>query len=76
MVSEEADRVLDLTGKVAVVAGAGSVAPGWGNGRTTAVLLARQGAAVYLVDLDVAAACETARSSTARAASAPCTAAT
>ena len=48
--------MLDLTGKVAIVAGAGSVAPGWGNGRATAVLLARQGAAVFLVDLDAAAA--------------------
>jgi NAD(P)-dependent dehydrogenase (short-subunit alcohol dehydrogenase family) len=53
--------VLDLTGKVAIVAGAGSVAPGFGNGRATAVLLARQGAAVFLVDLDAAAAGETAR---------------
>jgi NAD(P)-dependent dehydrogenase (short-subunit alcohol dehydrogenase family) len=53
--------MLDLTGKVAIVAGAGSVAPGWGNGRATAVLLARQGAAVFLVDLDAAAAGETAR---------------
>jgi NAD(P)-dependent dehydrogenase (short-subunit alcohol dehydrogenase family) len=53
--------MLDLTGKVAIVAGAGSVAPGWGNGRATAVLLARQGAAVFLVDLDPAAAEATAR---------------
>ena len=36
--------MLDLTGKVAFVAGAGSVGEGWGNGRATAVLLARQGA--------------------------------
>lgn len=53
--------MLDLTGKVAIVAGAGSVAPGWGNGRATAVLLARQGASVFLVDLDKAAAEATAR---------------
>lgn len=43
--------MLDLTGKVAIVTGAGSVGPGWGNGRATAALLARQGAAVFLVDL-------------------------
>ena len=53
--------MLDLTGKVAIVAGAGSVAPGWGNGRATAVLMARQGAGVFLADIDRAAADETAR---------------
>jgi NAD(P)-dependent dehydrogenase (short-subunit alcohol dehydrogenase family) len=42
--------MLDLTGKVAFVSGAGSVAEGWGNGRATAVLLARQGAAVFGTD--------------------------
>ncbi|MBT2305233.1 SDR family oxidoreductase [Variovorax paradoxus] len=42
--------MLDLTGKVAFVAGAGSVAEGWGNGRATAVLLARQGARVFGTD--------------------------
>ena len=42
--------MLDLTGKVAFVAGAGSVGEGWGNGRATAVLLARQGAMVFGVD--------------------------
>src|SRR4051812_36341696 len=35
-------RMLDLPGKVAIVTGAGSVGPGWGNGKATAVLLARQ----------------------------------
>jgi NAD(P)-dependent dehydrogenase (short-subunit alcohol dehydrogenase family) len=39
-----------LTGKVAFVAGAGSVGEGWGNGRATAVLLARQGAKVFGTD--------------------------
>ncbi len=53
--------MLDLTGKVAIVAGAGSVGPGWGNGRATAVLLARQGASVFLTDIDPSAAAETAR---------------
>lgn len=43
--------MLDLKGKVALVMGCGSVAAGWGNGRATAVLLARQGAVVYGTDL-------------------------
>ena len=42
--------MLDLTGKVAIVTGAGSVGPGWGNGKATSVLLARQGAAVFAID--------------------------
>lgn len=45
----------DLNGKVAFVAGAGSVAQGWGNGRATAVLLARQGAIVFGSDYDATA---------------------
>lgn len=51
--------MLDMKGKVAIVTGAGSVGPGWGNGKATATLLARQGAAVFLVDIDEAAAAET-----------------
>ncbi|WP_459615595.1 SDR family NAD(P)-dependent oxidoreductase [Bordetella sp. 2513F-2] len=43
--------MLDLTGKVAFVAGAGSVGEGWGNGRATAVLLARRGATVFGTDV-------------------------
>jgi NAD(P)-dependent dehydrogenase (short-subunit alcohol dehydrogenase family) len=50
-----------LTGKVALVTGAGSVGPGWGNGRAAAVLFAREGARVVVVDRDAAAAAETAR---------------
>ncbi|MBS0559604.1 MAG: SDR family oxidoreductase [Proteobacteria bacterium] len=50
----------DLTGRVAIVSGAGSVGPGWGNGKATAVLLARQGASVFLLDINEAAARETA----------------
>src|SRR3546814_16479124 len=42
-----AGRVQD---KVIVVAGAGSVGPGWGNGQASAALYARQGAIVYLID--------------------------
>lgn len=44
--------MLDFTGKVALVTGAGSVGEGWGNGKASAVLLARQGAQVCGVDLD------------------------
>lgn len=43
--------MLDLTGKVAFVAGAGSVGEGWGNGKACAVLMARQGASVFGVDV-------------------------
>jgi NAD(P)-dependent dehydrogenase (short-subunit alcohol dehydrogenase family) len=39
-----------LEGKVAIVTGAGSRAPGIGNGRATAILFAREGARVVLVD--------------------------
>lgn len=49
-----------LEGKVALVAGAGSSGAGWGNGKATAVLFAREGAAVFAVDIDEAAAVETA----------------
>jgi NAD(P)-dependent dehydrogenase (short-subunit alcohol dehydrogenase family) len=44
---------------VAVVTGAGSVGPGWGNGRATATLLARQGASVFLIDINDDAVQET-----------------
>ena len=44
--------MLDLTGKVAFVTGAGTVGPGWGNGKATAVLLARQGAEVFGTDIN------------------------
>ena len=33
-----------LKGKTAVVVGAGSIGPGWGNGKATAVSFAREGA--------------------------------
>ena len=51
--------MLDMARKVAIVTGAGSVGPGWGNGKATATLLARQGASVFLVDVNEAAAQET-----------------
>src|SRR5258708_21800188 len=48
-----------LKGKVAMVVGAGSVGPGWGNGKATAVAWAREGAQVFCVDRNPAAAEET-----------------
>lgn len=50
---------LRLEGKVAIVTGAGSRAPGIGNGRAAAVLFAREGAKVLLVDRSEAAAEDT-----------------
>jgi NAD(P)-dependent dehydrogenase (short-subunit alcohol dehydrogenase family) len=55
--------MLNLAGKVAIVAGAGSVGPAGGtivgNGKATAILLARQGASVLLLDVNEAAMAET-----------------
>lgn len=48
-----------LDGKIAVITGAGSVGPGWGNGRATAVVFAREGARVFAVDRDAEAMTET-----------------
>ena len=48
--------MLKLDGKVALVTGCGSIGPGWGNGKAIAVLLARQGASVFGVDLTLEAA--------------------
>ena len=45
-----------LAGKAAIVTGAGSRAPGIGNGRAAAILFAREGASVLLVDKDEDAA--------------------
>jgi NAD(P)-dependent dehydrogenase (short-subunit alcohol dehydrogenase family) len=50
-----------LQDKIAVVMGAGSSGPGWGNGKAAAVLFAREGAKVACVDLHQAAADETAQ---------------
>ena len=49
-----------LDGKTAIVVGAGSIGPGWGNGKATAVTFAREGAQVFCVDRNAAAAEETA----------------
>ncbi|HEY0442021.1 MAG TPA: SDR family oxidoreductase [Xanthobacteraceae bacterium] len=51
------DRLKD---KVALVVGAGSIGAGWGNGKATAVAFAREGAKVFCVDMNPAAAAETA----------------
>lgn len=51
--------MLQLDGKVAFVTGAGSAGPGWGNGKATAVLMARQGAWVFALDNRAEAAEET-----------------
>jgi NAD(P)-dependent dehydrogenase (short-subunit alcohol dehydrogenase family) len=48
-----------LKGKVAMVVGAGSIGPGWGNGKATAVTFAREGALVVCVDRNQAAVMET-----------------
>ncbi len=48
-----------LAGKVAIVAGAGSSGPGVGNGKAAAILFAREGASVLLVDNELERARET-----------------
>lgn len=48
--------MLRLDNKVALVTGCGTMESGWGNGKATAVMLARQGATVYGCDLNQEAA--------------------
>lgn len=48
-----------LKDKVAIVTGAGSSGPGWGNGKATAVLFAREGAKVFAIDINPDAVAET-----------------
>jgi NAD(P)-dependent dehydrogenase (short-subunit alcohol dehydrogenase family) len=48
-----------LKDKVALVVGAGSIGPGWGNGKATAAAFAREGAKVMCADVNLAAAQET-----------------
>ncbi len=50
-----------LAGKVAFVTGAGSVGPGWGNGRAIAVRFAEEGACVFGLDRDLDRMAETER---------------
>ncbi len=45
-----------LAGKVAIIAGGGAADAGIGNGRAAAILLARAGASVFVVDCDAALA--------------------
>ena len=45
-----------LEGKIALVVGAGSSAPGMGNGKATAIAFAREGATVVCTDVNAAAA--------------------
>jgi len=54
---------LRLQNKIAIVAGAGSVGPGWGNGRAIAVRFAEEGARVFAVDLSEQRLAETAEKS-------------
>jgi NAD(P)-dependent dehydrogenase (short-subunit alcohol dehydrogenase family) len=55
------ERGTRVAGKVAIVTGAGSVAEGFGNGRAAAVALARQGAKIALLDVNLESAEETAQ---------------
>ena len=48
-----------LAGRTALVFGAGSIGPGWGNGKAAAVAYARAGARVVAIDHNLAAAEET-----------------
>jgi NAD(P)-dependent dehydrogenase (short-subunit alcohol dehydrogenase family) len=48
-----------LKGKIALIMGAGSVGPGWGNGRAMAVRFAEEGAKVFCVDKDMNRIAET-----------------
>jgi NAD(P)-dependent dehydrogenase (short-subunit alcohol dehydrogenase family) len=48
-----------LKDKVAIVTGAGSIRPGMGNGKATAILFAREGAKVAAIDRNLDAAEET-----------------
>lgn len=52
-----ADR---LANKIALIMGAGSVGPGWGNGRAMAVRFAEEGATVFGTDISLDAMKETA----------------
>ncbi|GIX14295.1 MAG: oxidoreductase [Paracoccaceae bacterium] len=49
-----------FAGHRVLVAGGGAIGPGWGNGKAAAVLYAREGAQVLVVDRNGAAAAETA----------------
>jgi NAD(P)-dependent dehydrogenase (short-subunit alcohol dehydrogenase family) len=48
-----------LQDRIAIVTGAGSVGPGWGNGRATCVRFAEEGAKIFAVDRDLDRTAET-----------------
>ena len=48
-----------LQGKIAIVTGAGSVGPGWGNGRAIRVRFAEEGAKIFAVDRNLDSTAET-----------------
>src|SRR6202042_2431715 len=48
-----------LQDKIALIAGAGCVGPGWGNGRAAAVRFAEEGATIFAVDRNADAMVET-----------------
>src|SRR5271165_5573542 len=52
METEKRDDPFGLDGKVAIVTGGGAADDGIGNGRAAAILLARAGARVLVVDLE------------------------
>lgn len=48
-----------LLNKIALITGAGSVGPGWGNGRAMAVRFAEEGAKIFALDREAAPLAET-----------------
>ena len=48
-----------LQGRIAIVTGAGSVGPGWGNGRATCVRFAEEGAKIFAVERNLDSVAET-----------------
>lgn len=48
-----------MSGKIVILAGGGASGPGWGIGKACAAVYAREGASVFVVDRDGAAAAET-----------------
>src|SRR3977135_2399988 len=57
--SSRENAMARLKGKTAIVVGAGSIGPGWGNGKATAAIFAREGAQGFCVDRNRAGARET-----------------
>ena len=48
-----------LQDRIAIVTGAGSVGPGWGNGRATCVRFAEECAKIFAVDRNLDSTAET-----------------